>query len=54
MLEPSWDTRASDIEPVRLGFIGAGARANYAVYPALHFAPIGLVAVRDVDEARTP
>lgn len=52
MIEPSWDTAIPDVEPVRLGFIGAGAMAGFAVYPALHFAPIRLVAVCDLDEGR--
>jgi predicted dehydrogenase len=40
------------MEPLRLGFVGAGVRANFAVYPALHFAPIRLEAVCDLDEER--
>jgi predicted dehydrogenase len=52
VLETSWDTATSDLEPVRLGFIGAGAMASFAVYPALHFAPIRLVAVCDRDEGK--
>ena len=40
------------MEPLRLGFIGAGAMATFAIYPALHFAPIALQAVCDLDEAR--
>jgi predicted dehydrogenase len=40
------------MEPLRLGFIGAGVMATWAIYPALHFAPIALQAVCDVDEAR--
>ena len=40
------------MEPLRLGFVGAGSMANWAVYPALHFAPIRLQAVCDVDEGR--
>lgn len=52
VLETSWDATPSDVEPVRLGFIGAGAMGSYAVYPALHFAPIRLVAVCDLDERR--
>ena len=30
------------MEPLRLGFVGAGEMANFAIYPALHFAPIRL------------
>lgn len=52
MIEPSWDTAIPDVEPVRLGFVGAGAMASFAVYPALHFAPIRLVAVCDLDEGK--
>jgi predicted dehydrogenase len=52
VLETSWDMSTPGHEPVRLGFIGAGVMANYAVYPALHLAPIRLVAVCDTDEAR--
>jgi UDP-N-acetylglucosamine 3-dehydrogenase len=52
VIETSWDTSEPDIEPVRLGFIGAGAMASFAVYPALHFAPIRLLAVCDLDETR--
>jgi predicted dehydrogenase len=40
------------MEPLRLGFIGAGAMATFAIYPALHFAPIALQAVCDLDETR--
>ena len=52
MIETSWDASDPDVEPVRLGFIGAGAMATFAVYPALHFAPIRLVAVCDLDEMK--
>ncbi len=47
MIETSWDTTVFDLEPVRLGFIGAGAMARFAVYPALHFAPIRTENYRD-------
>jgi predicted dehydrogenase len=40
------------MEPLRLGFIGAGEMATFAVFPALHFAPIRLHAVCDLDEER--
>jgi len=43
---------AEDVEPLKLGFIGAGEMATWAVYPALHLAPIALRAVCDLDEAR--
>ena len=52
MIDTSWDTSEPDIEPFRLGFIGAGAMASFAVYPALHFAPIRLLAVCDLQEYR--
>ncbi len=40
------------VEPLRTGFIGAGVMASWAVYPALHFAPIHLQAVCDLDAGR--
>jgi len=40
------------MKPLRIGFIGAGVMAAWAVYPALHFAPIALQAVCDLDEER--
>ena len=40
------------MQPLRLGFVGAGVMASYAIYPALHFAPIRLRAACDVDEER--
>ena len=40
------------MEPLRIGFIGAGEMATFAVFPALHFAPIRLHAVCDFDEER--
>jgi predicted dehydrogenase len=40
------------MQPLRLGFIGAGVMATWAIYPALHFAPLELVAICDLDEAR--
>ncbi|MEQ8370096.1 MAG: Gfo/Idh/MocA family oxidoreductase, partial [Alphaproteobacteria bacterium] len=52
LFETSWDMDIPDIEPVRLGFIGAGAMASFAVYPGLHFAEIDLRAACDLDEAR--
>lgn len=52
VLDTSWDARTSNLEPVRLGFVGAGAMASFAVYPALQLAPIRLVAVCDLDEAK--
>ncbi len=38
------------LEPLRVGFVGAGAMATWQVYPSLHFAPIHLQAVCDRDE----
>jgi predicted dehydrogenase len=52
LFETSWDTSVRDCPPVRLGFIGAGAMASFAIYPALHFAPILLMAACDLDESR--
>ena len=40
------------MNPIRLGFIGAGVMATWAIYPALHFAPLALQAVCDLDEDR--
>jgi predicted dehydrogenase len=33
------------MQPIRLGFVGAGVMATWAIYPALHFAPLELRAV---------
>lgn len=38
------------MEPLRVGFIGAGIFSTWAIYPALHLAPIELRAVCDIDE----
>ena len=35
-----------------MGFIGAGIFSTWAIYPALHLAPIDLRAVCDIDEAK--
>jgi predicted dehydrogenase len=40
------------VEPLRVGFIGAGVFSTWAIYPALHLAPIDLRAVCDTDEAK--
>ena len=40
------------MEPLRVGFIGAGSFSTWAIYPALHLAPIDLRAVCDLDAAR--
>jgi predicted dehydrogenase len=41
-----------DMEPLRLGFIGAGVMAQFSIFPSLYFAPIQLQAVCDLDEER--
>jgi len=38
------------MQPLRVGFIGAGGFARHTIYPALHLAPIELKAVCDIDE----
>lgn len=40
------------MQSLRLGFIGAGEMAMWSVYPALHFAPIRLEAVCDLDAGK--
>jgi predicted dehydrogenase len=40
------------VEPLRVGFIGAGVFSTWAIYPALHLAPIDLRAVCDTEEAK--
>ena len=40
------------MEPLRVGFIGAGIFSTWAIYPALHLADIDLKAVCDVDEEK--
>lgn len=40
------------MEPLRIGFIGAGGFARHTIYPALHLAPVALQAVCDMDEAK--
>ena len=40
------------MEKVRIGFIGCGGFSTGAVYPSLHHAPVDLVAVCDLDEAK--
>lgn len=37
---------------LRVGFVGAGNHATNAIYPALRYAPIRLVAIADLDEDR--
>ena len=41
-----------DLKPLRAGFIGAGGFARHTLYPALHFAPIALQAICELDEER--
>ena len=41
-----------DLKPLRTGFIGAGGFARHTLYPALHFAPITLQAICEIDEER--
>jgi predicted dehydrogenase len=45
-------THTRPVEPLRIGFIGAGSFATWTLYPALYLAPIALEAVCDLDEAR--
>jgi predicted dehydrogenase len=40
------------LEPLRVGFIGAGIFSTWAIYPAVHLAPIDLRAVCDRDPAK--
>ena len=40
------------MEPLRIGFIGAGGFGRHTIYPALHLAPVSLQAVCDIDEAK--
>ena len=40
------------MEPLRVGFIGAGVFSTWDIYPALHLAPIDLRAVCDRDAAK--
>ena len=40
------------MEPLRVGFIGAGGFARHTIYPALHLAPVALQAICDMDEAK--
>ena len=41
-----------DLNPLRTGFIGAGGFARHTLYPALHFAPVELQAICELDEER--
>jgi predicted dehydrogenase len=40
------------MEPVRIGFIGAGIFSTWAIYPALHLAPVDLRVVCDLEEVK--
>lgn len=40
------------MQPLRVGFIGAGSFSTWAIYPALHLAPIDLRAICDIDESK--
>jgi predicted dehydrogenase len=40
------------MEPLRVGFIGAGIFSTWAIYPALYLAPIELRAICDIDEEK--
>ena len=40
------------MEPLRVGFVGAGSFSTWAIYPALQLAPIDLRAVCDHDATR--
>ena len=40
------------MQPLRVGFIGAGIFSTWAIYPALHLAPFDLVAVCDLEEEK--
>lgn len=40
------------MNPLHIGFIGAGAMAQWQIYPSLHFADVVLTAVCDLDPAR--
>ena len=40
------------MEPLRVGFLGAGGFARHTIYPALHLAPVALQAICDMDEAK--
>ena len=46
------DGPGTPLEPLRVGFIGAGVFSTWAIYPALHLAPIDLRAVCDHDPTR--
>lgn len=43
---------ADGVEPLRVGFIGAGVFSTWAIYPALYLAAIDLRAVCDTDEGK--
>ena len=41
-----------EIKPLRIAVIGAGEMSMWAILPALHFAPVHLQAICDLDEER--
>ena len=43
---------ADEIKPLRIAVIGAGAMSMWSILPALHFAPVRLQAICDLDEER--
>ena len=43
---------ADEIKPLRIAVIGAGEMSMWAILPALHFAPVHLQAICDLDEER--
>ena len=47
MTEPE----TAETAPLRLGIIGAGALSSAKIYPCLHYLPIRLAAVCDLDES---
>lgn len=48
--ETSWSMEIPQVEPVKMGFIGCGDMAGFAVLPALYLAQIILKGVCDLDE----
>jgi predicted dehydrogenase len=45
-------TVSDGLAPVRLGIVGAGALSSRRIYPCLHYLPITLAAVCDLDRTR--
>lgn len=50
--DTSWSMEHKDWAPVKLGFIGAGEMAEFAVLPALYITEFDLKAICDLDEKR--